>query len=83
MMPTTDRTFLTRVDASHNVARFYWLSIEPDLFGGYALQRSWGRLGTWGQTRSSQVHDLETARSHINRLAMQKLRRGYVVDGQQ
>ena len=33
--------FLRRIDRSRNMARFYALSVEPDLFGGAALVRQW------------------------------------------
>ncbi|MEP3047174.1 MAG: WGR domain-containing protein [Roseibium sp.] len=78
----TTECFLTRVDPSRNIARFYRLSIEPTLFGDFAVQRSWGRLGTWGQTRLSQFHDLDKALSHKDCLMNRKLQRGYTVDRQ-
>ena len=37
---------LERLDHRRNISRFYRLSIEPTLFGGVALVREWGRIGT-------------------------------------
>ncbi|MGO7014944.1 WGR domain-containing protein, partial [Rhizobium johnstonii] len=37
--------YIERIDPSKNMARFYALSIEPNLFGGTSLVRSWGRIG--------------------------------------
>ena len=39
---------LRRVDPDNNVARFYALMIEHDLFGRVVLVRRWGRIGTRG-----------------------------------
>ncbi|MCX2721265.1 WGR domain-containing protein [Roseibium salinum] len=68
---------LTRVDRARNMARFYRLAIEPTLFGGLVLHRTWGRLGTWGQSRLVYCADLDTAHEHRARLTAQKLRKGY------
>ncbi|MDN3722126.1 WGR domain-containing protein [Roseibium salinum] len=46
---------LTRVDRARNMARFYRLAIEPTLFGGLVLHRTWGRLGTWGGNRAWSI----------------------------
>ncbi|MFC6658332.1 WGR domain-containing protein [Roseibium salinum] len=59
------------------MARFYRLAIEPTLFGGLVLHRTWGRLGTWGQSRLVYCADLDTAHEHRARLTAQKLRKGY------
>lgn len=45
------RLYAQRSDTTKNMARFYAMSIEPDLFGGSALVRRWGRIGTRGQER--------------------------------
>lgn len=36
------RLYVQRIDTTKNMARFYAMSIEPDLFGGSALVRRWG-----------------------------------------
>jgi predicted DNA-binding WGR domain protein len=38
------RLYVQRIDATRNMARFYEMSIEPDLFGGSALVRRRGRM---------------------------------------
>ncbi|MCA1408951.1 WGR domain-containing protein [Ensifer sp. IC3342] len=71
------RLFVQRIDATRNMARFYAMSIEPDLFGGSALVRRWGRIGTRGQER---VHLFEDDRQAISRflfIVRQKRARGY------
>ncbi|MDN3722425.1 WGR domain-containing protein [Roseibium salinum] len=64
---------LMRIDRSRNMARFYRLSIEPALFGGFVLHRSWGaprNLG--GQTRLEHCADLAAARARKAELTAQK-----------
>ena len=39
---------LRRIDAAQNMARFYLLDVQPDLFGGWSLIREWGRIGRAG-----------------------------------
>nr|WP_245512273.1 WGR domain-containing protein [Rhizobium leguminosarum] len=40
-----DIMLLYRTDMSRNMARFYRLSIQPTLFGGSSLLRSWAGSG--------------------------------------
>ena len=42
---------LSRVEPERNMARFYALMIERDLFGHVVLVRQWGRVGTRGRER--------------------------------
>jgi predicted DNA-binding WGR domain protein len=34
---------LTRIDPARNMRRFYRLDVQPDLFGGFAVVKEWGR----------------------------------------
>ncbi|MGO6944714.1 WGR domain-containing protein, partial [Rhizobium johnstonii] len=43
--------YIERREPDKNMARFYALSIEPNLFGGTSLVRSWGRIGSRGQQK--------------------------------
>ncbi|WEQ60575.1 WGR domain-containing protein (plasmid) [Novacetimonas hansenii] len=52
LFPLTAR--LRRIRPELNEWRFYAMSVQPDLFGGAALVRQWGRIGTTG----SQCLDL-------------------------
>lgn len=36
---------LRKIDPAKNMRRFYRLSVEPTLFGDFALVREWGRIG--------------------------------------
>lgn len=66
-----------RRDATRNMARFYALSIEPDLFGGAALVRRWGRIGKSGQRRIDLHAQEDAAVRQFLTLLVAKRRRGY------
>lgn len=68
---------LVRVDAKVNMWRFYDITVQPDLFGGAALMRRWGRLGTPGMLRLDLFPDAGAAANALARLERSKLRRGY------
>lgn len=69
--------YVQRVDANRNMARFYAMSIEPDLFGGSSLVRRWGRIGTRGKERVDLFDDEGRAVEQFLCLALQKRVRGY------
>ena len=68
---------LHRIDPAQNMARFYALDVQPDLFGGILLVKAWGRIGGHGRV----VHELHLteaqARAALQRQAERKRRRGY------
>ncbi|MDX0753938.1 WGR domain-containing protein [Sinorhizobium medicae] len=72
------RLYVQRIDTTKNMARFYAMSIEPDLFGGSALVRRWGRIGTRGQERIDLFTDDLQAISPFLFLARQKRARGHM-----
>ena len=49
---------LHRIDPTHNMARFYVLDVQPDLFGCILLVKAWGRIGGRGRV----VHELHRPR---------------------
>ncbi len=67
---------LRRIDAARNMRRFYMLSLQPTLFGGVALIRNWGRIGTNGQAMIETFDAAEQAQSALGRVE-RKRRRGY------
>ncbi len=72
-----DPIHLHRIDPGRNMRRFYVLSMQPTLFGGAALVRTWGRIGTGGQSRIETFdRQTDTATAFI-RLERTKRRRGY------
>ena len=75
--PVRRAVILRRIEPELNVARFYALMIERDLFGTVRLIRNWGRIGTQGR-EITQVFDYEfEARQALDALARAKRRRGY------
>ncbi len=69
--------YLTKIDAARNMARFYSLDLQPDLFGGWALVRRWGRIGWPGQVRSALHEKREGAAAALERELRRRKRRGY------
>jgi predicted DNA-binding WGR domain protein len=65
---------LHQIDPKRNRQRFYTLQLAPNLFGEWSLIRSWGRLGTSGQQRTSWHASPEAV---LQRALAQKQRRGY------
>ncbi len=43
---------LRHIDQARNMARFYRLDMQPDLFGGWSFIREWGRIGRGGTVRA-------------------------------
>ncbi|MBX4967765.1 WGR domain-containing protein [Rhizobium binae] len=69
--------YVERSDVTKNMARYYAMSIEPNLFGDVSLLRRWGRIGTKGQMRIHHFgREEEAVRLFLN-LLLQKRKRGY------
>ncbi|MBP1843928.1 putative DNA-binding WGR domain protein [Rhizobium petrolearium] len=73
----TEPLLLTRRDPVRNMARFYVLTVEPDLFEGTALTRNWGRIGTKGRTCIELFCSMQEAERRLTAIARSKMRRGY------
>ena len=55
-------TFLTRIDPSRNINRFYVVQGLPTLFGDWTVLREWGRRGSPGTMRLSSYERRNDAR---------------------
>ncbi len=75
MFPTSIR--LQRLDPDRNMSRFYLMTVHRDLFGGSALIREWGRIGSGGRTVRDVYPDEGQAIDALARMAKIKTRRGY------
>ncbi|MBY3029468.1 WGR domain-containing protein [Rhizobium leguminosarum] len=73
------RLYIERIDPSKNMARFYALSIEPNLFGETSLVRSWGRIGSRGQQKIHVFDSEAKAVDLLLSLLRRKRSRGYRV----
>lgn len=69
--------YVERTDARKNMARYYAMSIEPNLFGEACLIRRWGRIGARGQRLVHHFKREEEAVGLFLELLRQKRRRGY------
>lgn len=68
---------LIRIDPAQNMRRYYCISVQPDLFGGYILTREWGRVGKAGQLYTEHFPEVALAVEASKRLAEVKRRKGY------
>ncbi|MBQ0820712.1 WGR domain-containing protein [Microvirga sp. HBU67558] len=68
---------LQRIEPGRNMARFYSMEVERDLFGRVVLVRRWGRLGTAGRTRLDEYKGEGEALAALKALHGAKMRRGY------
>ena len=68
---------LCRIDADKNMARFYRLAVERDLFGMWCLIREWGRIGRGGQMRMIPYPTPMEAHAALRKQRHAKERRGY------
>jgi predicted DNA-binding WGR domain protein len=76
-MAEDDNVYVERRDPSRNMARFYALSVESDLFDGVVLVRRWGRIGTAGRMVRHHHSRADNARAQLQVLLCAKRRRGY------
>lgn len=72
-----DEVHLTRLEPTANMERYYALEVAPDLFGGYALTRSWGRIGRSCRTRVELYPTEADALAALDAWRGRKRRRGY------
>ena len=68
---------LRLIDPEKNQARFYYLDIQPDLFGNWCLIREWGRIGRAGKVLTRAYPSTADAEQALGRQQRRKERRGY------
>ncbi len=69
--------YIERRDPTRNMARYYVLSIRPNLFGDVQLTRRWGRIGSRGQVMSHTFEREADAVHLFLDLLRHKRKRGY------
>jgi len=75
---------LEHIDPARNRRRWYVLSVQPTLFGEWALIREWGRLGNDGGQSDTALYASELdALSACDALRAVKTRRGYSAKAEQ
>jgi predicted DNA-binding WGR domain protein len=75
---STTPIYLERVDPENNMARFYHLVIETDLFGEIVALRRWGRIGRSARQKALVCRSIADAVNELQRHAEAKRGRGYV-----
>ncbi len=75
------RVELRRLDPTRNMRRFYWLDVQPDLFGGFLLLKQWGRIGAGGRIKAERYDAEAHALDALQRQAERKRRKGYAPQG--
>jgi len=68
---------LERRDAARNMARYYCLTVERNLFGEFSLVRTWGRFGKRSQEKIELHLTEQDAQVAMARKVQQKQRKGY------
>lgn len=76
-----DAVLLHRIDPGANMRRYYSVRLAPDLFGGWALVREWGRIGRSCSRRIELFEDEGRAQDRLLDLRRAKTSRGYVTIG--
>jgi predicted DNA-binding WGR domain protein len=66
---------LARIDRARNMCRFYRLEVQPDLFGGFAVVKEWGRIGACGRMMDEWHMTEALALAVLQRQAERKRRR--------
>jgi predicted DNA-binding WGR domain protein len=69
--------YMERCDRRLNMSRFYEVSVEPTLFGDWAVVCRWGRIGTGGRTQQEWFPSLSEAQSAQTAAVADKRERGY------
>jgi predicted DNA-binding WGR domain protein len=69
---------LHRRNPAKRMFRFYRLRFQPILWGGTALVREWGSIGSPGRVKNDHHPDDQAATVAAARLERSKRRRGYV-----
>jgi predicted DNA-binding WGR domain protein len=72
---------LHRIDSTRNMARYYRLDVQPDLFGAWGVVREWGRIGQPGRLRVDPYPTAALAEERMQVQRTAKQGRGYVTYG--
>lgn len=70
---------LEKYDPTRNVARYYRMSVLPNLFGEWTLHREWGRIGRGGQMRLDLFCSQHEAEDALCSLIDAKRKRDYKI----
>ncbi|MCP4781235.1 MAG: WGR domain-containing protein [Hyphomicrobium sp.] len=68
---------LRRINPDRNMARFYAMSVQPNLFGQWSLLREWGRIGSAGRLVTGDFACEHQAAAAMAKHLKAKLSKGY------
>jgi predicted DNA-binding WGR domain protein len=69
--------FLTRIDPTRNIDRFYVVQVLSTLFGDWTVLREWGWRGSPGTMRLSRYERRNEAETAEQRTIKRRLQHGY------
>lgn len=72
-----DTLAFTLVDPERNRYRSYHLRLTRDLFGNWAIIRTWGRIGKYRREQVDYFRTVDEAMEHATRLGRRRLLHGY------
>ena len=72
-----DRLRLRRIDPDQNMSRYYFMTVQRDLFGGASLIREWGRIVSAGKVQVTHHEDEGLAVDQLAEFSRSKAKRGY------
>jgi predicted DNA-binding WGR domain protein len=79
-VPSWQRTIeFARLEPEHNRYRSYRLELTQDLFGNWALVRSWGRIGGTPRTKVEYFVFRFDAKDQAQRIIRRRLAHGYQI----
>lgn len=70
---------LVSIDPQRNRHRFYTLTWQPSLFGGGAIVKRWGRVGTDGQWQAAFFGTRDEAQTTVEEILKRRLGHGYQI----
>ncbi len=73
------RIYMQQPPTVGEAPRFFQLTLQQDLFGGWLLVREWGRLGARSSMKRSVFLDQESAETALEQLRAQQTGRGFKV----
>lgn len=68
---------LEKHDPERNLARYYRMSVQSNLFGEWTLKREWGRIGQGGRAKLDLFRSKAEAESALITMDVAKQRRAY------
>jgi len=73
------RIYMQRPPSGGESPRFFQLTLQQDLFGGWLLVREWGQLGSRASSKRSMFLDQERAEAELEALRAQQSEKGFQV----